>query len=282
MKITVLTENNPDFSNSALIHEHGLSLHINFQEKNILFDAGITDAFAKNAATLGTDLAAVDVAVISHHHYDHGGGLADFLAMNNKAKIYLKRAPAGDGYFKALGFFKRYIGLEPGLLEKHSDRFVFVDNDIEIFPGVFLFPKIEIIYPKPKGNRYLYLKQGSSWQRDDFSHELLMVLKDHDGLTIISGCSHNGVLNMIDTATKKFDEVLVKALIGGFHLVGLPMFNTMAGSKEEVAEIGRKTLRYPIERVYAGHCTGQKAYHVLKGVMGEQLDQLHTGKVISL
>jgi len=282
MKITILAENNPAPSNSTLIHEHGLSLHINFQGNKILFDTGVTDAFAKNAANLGIDLAAVDLAVISHHHYDHGGGLADFMVMNQKAKIYLKRAPQGEEYYKAFGFKNRYIGLEPGLLDNHSNRVVFVDHDIEIFPGLFLLPNIEITYPKPKGNRYMYLKQGSTWQRDEVSHELLMVIKNQDDLVIISGCSHNGVLNMVATASKKFAGVPIKALIGGFHLVGLPMFNTMAGSKRQIAEIGRKMLRYPIEKVYAGHCTGQKAYHVLNGVMGEQIDQLHTGMEISL
>jgi len=79
-----------------------------------------------------------------------------------------------------------------------------------------------------------------------------------------------------------FEEISIKAIIGGFHLIGLPMFNTMAGSKSEVEDIGKRVPTYPVKTVYSGHCTGQKAYQVLKQVMGEKLDQLHTGTTIEI
>ena len=126
------------------------------------------------------------------------------------------------------------------------------------------------------------MKNDSEWRLDDFSHELLLVIKENDSLVIFSGCSHNGMLNMIDTVHEEFDGIPIKAVIGGFHLVGLPMFNTMAGSRSEVEDIGRRALTYPVESVYSGHCTGQKAYRVLKNVMGEKLNQLHTGAVIEI
>jgi 7,8-dihydropterin-6-yl-methyl-4-(beta-D-ribofuranosyl)aminobenzene 5'-phosphate synthase len=279
MKITILTENSPAPSNADLIHEHGLSVHIAFRGKHILFDMGISDAFTKNAELLGINLGEVDLAVISHHHYDHGGGIAHFLELNKNAKIYLGEAPDGEGYFKALGFINRYVGLDTHIFESHPDRFSFVDEDIEVMPDVYIIPKIEFRYPKPKGNKYIFLKKDSGWQRDDFSHEMLLVIKESDGLVVLSGCSHNGILNMVDTVNKKFPELPIKALIGGFHLVGLPMFNTMAGSKREVENIGRQTLAYPVQAIYSGHCTGQKAYGVLKGVMGEKLNPLHTGTI---
>jgi 7,8-dihydropterin-6-yl-methyl-4-(beta-D-ribofuranosyl)aminobenzene 5'-phosphate synthase len=280
MKITILTENSPAPTNVDLIHEHGLSVHITFRDKHILFDMGISDAFKKNAQSLGINLAAVDLGVISHHHYDHGGGMAHFLELNNNAKIYLGEAPDGEGYFKTLGFIKRYIGLDSRIFENHPDRFSFVGDDIEVLPDVYIIPKLEFTYPKPKGNRYLYLKKDSVWQRDDFSHEMLLVIKEGAGLVVFSGCSHNGILNMLDTVNKKFPGLPIKTLIGGFHLVGLPMFNSMAGSKREVENIGRQTLSYPVQTIYSGHCTGQKAYGVLKGVMGEKLNPLHTGAIL--
>ena len=117
---------------------------------------------------------------------------------------------------------------------------------------------------------------------DDFSHELMLVIREKDGLVIFSGCSHNGMLNMIDTVNKKFAGFPIKAVIGGFHLIGLPPFNSMGDSKAEIGEIGRQTLTYPIDAVYSGHCTGQKAYTVLKDEMSEKLTQLHTGMVIEI
>ena len=77
MKITVLLENTSTQSN--LTAEHGLSLLIETKPHIILFDMGQSDAFAKNAERLGIDLALVDTAILSHGHYDHGGGLKAFL-----------------------------------------------------------------------------------------------------------------------------------------------------------------------------------------------------------
>ena len=87
MIITVLSENLT--SSDKLGSEHGLSLYIETETHKILFDTGASGLFAENAGKLGVDLAKVDLAVISHGHYDHGGGLKTFLGINNRAKIYL-------------------------------------------------------------------------------------------------------------------------------------------------------------------------------------------------
>lgn len=280
MKITILVENTASPSNTELQGEHGLSIHVLHNDKSILFDMGTSDAFVKNASVLGVDLSSVDIAVISHHHFDHGGGLSAFLQLNQEAKIYLRNAPDGKSYFRAFWFLKRPIGLDESLFEAYPERFVFVDENVEILPDVFIISKIELSYPKPKGNKYLYLKRDSEWHLDDFSHELMLVIREKDGLVIFSGCSHNGMLNMIDTVNKQFDGFPIKAVVGGFHLIGLPMFNTMAGREAEIREIGRKALNYPVDIVYSGHCTGQKAYTVLKDEMSEKLSPLHTGMII--
>jgi len=282
MKITVLVENTEDPSGAGLIHEHGLSLYVEFEGKTILFDTGASDAYSKNADVLGIDISSVDVAVLSHHHYDHGGGLSNFLDNNKSAKIYLRENPNGKSYFRALWVIERYIGLDERIFENHPDRFNFVGKFVPILPDVYIIPKIETVYPKPKGNKLLFVKTNTGWELDDFTHELIMVIKDTDGLVVFSGCSHNGIVNMIDTVSKEFPGMPIKAVIGGFHLIGLPKINTMAGSRAEVEEIGKKTLSYNPTSVYSGHCTGKKAYRVLKGVMGETLNQLYTGAVLTI
>jgi len=112
MKITVLIENTKSPDRVELLYEHGLSIHIAFQGNSILFDMGASEAFSKNADVLGIDLSGVNSAVISHHHFDHGGGLSRFIELNKAANIFLDEAPDGESYFKALGFIKRYIGLD--------------------------------------------------------------------------------------------------------------------------------------------------------------------------
>jgi len=102
MKITSLIENNPSPERQDLRAEFGLSLHIEHEGAGILFDTGATGAFSRNAPQLGIDLTAVDVAVLSHHHFDHGGGLAAFLEQNSRAVVYLKRPVEGVPYGRAV------------------------------------------------------------------------------------------------------------------------------------------------------------------------------------
>src|SRR5512139_3374325 len=96
MKVTTLIENRSSTANPNLVAEWGLSLHINFNDHNILFDTGATCAFTKNAEQLSVNLASVDTAVLSHHHYDHGGGLRRFFDANTKAKVHLGTSPGGE------------------------------------------------------------------------------------------------------------------------------------------------------------------------------------------
>ena len=142
MKITTLIENHTSDAIPDLTAEHGLSLHIEYDGQSILFDTGATGAFSDNAARLGVDLSAVDLVVLSHHHYDHGGGLSAFLETNSHAKVYLRTADEGEPYVRAFGLIRRYIGLDKTLFERYADRFIFVDQFLEIAPGVFVFAKI--------------------------------------------------------------------------------------------------------------------------------------------
>jgi 7,8-dihydropterin-6-yl-methyl-4-(beta-D-ribofuranosyl)aminobenzene 5'-phosphate synthase len=104
-----------------------------------------------------------------------------------------------------------------------------------------------------------------------------MAIKEDGKLVVFTGCSHNGILNMVDTVARAFKDIPIKALIGGFHLVAAPPFNFMAASKSEVEELAKSVLNYPIEKTYTGHCTGTKAFLILKDVMGERIMDIQTG-----
>ena len=279
MKVTALVENTRLEDRQDLSPEWGLSLHIRHDGAQILFDTGATETFGHNAERLGVDIREVDVVVVSHHHYDHGGGLAHFLETNSKAKVYLRRNQAGDPHIRAFfGIVNRYVGLDRSVLRKNADRFEFVDAFTQIRPDVFLLTEIGNRYPLPKGNRHLFVEDGGTRELDRFEHELILVVRDKEGLVVVTGCAHRGILNMVDAVSSQFQGLPIKAVFGGFHLIGgLPMLNTMAGSRREVEGIGEEMLKYPIKKVYTGHCTGPKAYRVLKDVMGDKLEYLPTG-----
>jgi 7,8-dihydropterin-6-yl-methyl-4-(beta-D-ribofuranosyl)aminobenzene 5'-phosphate synthase len=282
MRVVALLENTRAEGKQDLSPEHGLSLYVEHDDQRLLFDTGATQAFRQNAERLGIDIAGVDAAVISHHHFDHGGGLPYFLEANPDAKVYLRKCEEGDYTFRAFGIIKKYIGLDTELFQRYPDRFEFVEGFTEILSGVFILTEIEKRYPLPKGNRRLFVERAGVRSLDNFEHELVMVVKEKTGLVVFTGCAHGGILNMIDTVVRRFPGVAIKAVLGGFHLVGVPVLNTMAGSRREVADIGREMLKYPIDSVYTGHCTGMKAYQILKRVMGEKLQHLPTGSEVVL
>lgn len=277
MHIAVLVENRPSKTDSRLVSEWGFSLHVTLNGQNVLFDMGASGAFAHNAKQLSVDLASVHAAVLSHHHVDHGGGLRQFLALNSTAKIYLGQAPNGDCFAKILGLVKKYVGLDKALMTAYASRFQAITEPTEILPDVYLLPHILSTHPKPKGNKHIFLKHDGTFTLDDFSHEIVMAIKEAGKLAVFTGCSHHGILNMVDTVAKEFQGIPIKAVIGGFHLIGVPPLNFMADSKSEVEALGRSILNYPIAETYTGHCTGTTAFRVLKAVMGDRLTDIQTG-----
>ena len=282
MRVTTLIENDRIEDRDDLVAEFGLSLHVDTGESRVLFDTGSTGAFADNADALGIDLSAVDLAVLSHQHFDHGGGLERFFKINRQAKVYLRRSNIANRFFKGLTEESHPVGIELSLFERHSDRFVFINRTAEIAPNVFLLTDIPSTHPRPQGNSHLYVERGGRLRKDPFDHELVMVVRAVDGLVVFSGCAHNGILNMIDAAANHRPEDRIQAVIGGFHLMGVPQSDSMAGSRAEVEHIGRRILELGPSKVYTSHCTGEKAFQVLQGVMGETLEAFHTGSIIEV
>ncbi len=279
MRVTTLIENERLEGRDDLTPEFGLSLHIEAGGTRILFDTGSSGAFAGNAERLGIDLHAVDVAVLSHHHFDHGGGLETFLEANRTAPVYLRAAACKNRQFRALGVIRRSIGIDCTLFDRFPDRFRAVAEETEIAPGAWVLTDIPGDHARPTGNRHLFVENEGGVESDPFDHELTLAIEDDDGLVVFTGCSHSGILNMIDGVTRRFPGKPIRAVFGGFHLIGLPMLNTMSASRDQVRSMAASILDVPVGRVYTGHCTGPKAYRVLEQVMGDRLQSFPTGTV---
>lgn len=282
MRVTTLIENDAIGGRDDLVPEHGLSLLIETGTTTILFDTGATGVFADNAVAMGVDLTGVDVAVLSHHHFDHGGGLARFLELNPSALVYLRDTPLTPRWLKALAVVKRPIGIDLDVVEAARDRFRFIAEDTEIASGVWLLTDIATTHPRPEGNRMLYVERDGRLEPDPFDHELILVVHEPDGMVVFTGCSHSGILNMVETAAVRFPDTPIKAVLGGFHLVGLPMFNTMAASRSEVEALARAVLDRVDGPVFTGHCTGRKGFAALSAVTGDRLRPIHTGSLIEV
>lgn len=259
MKITVLMENTALCENMAF--EHGLSLYIEANGKRILFDMGQSDAFAKNAEALGVDLGAVDIAVLSHGHYDHGGGLARFLEINDHAPVYLQRQAFGDYYHGP----EKYIGLAKAL--KQSARLRYVDEDFTIDGFLSLHACNTAAPTRPVEAFGLSELIDGAHVPDRFAHEQYLLIREGEKRVLISGCAHKGVVNI----ARWFQP---DVLIGGFHLAKLnPEIPEQQAKLETIA--GELTS-IPCE-YYTGHCTGAPAFGFLKQKIGERLHALSTG-----
>ena len=262
MKLITLIENTT--CDEALACEHGLSLYIEACGQRILFDAGQTGAFADNAEKMGVDLSQVDLCILSHGHYDHGGGLKRFLEVNDHAKVYVSRHAFGD-YYNAE---EKYIGLDWELLSE--ERIVFVGDNLTLSDTLSLhscsnYPQV---YFTPAYG--MQVKRRDQLEADDFRHEMYLLIREGERRIIVSGCSHRGVMNL---KTWFAPDVL----IGGFHLMKLDPEKEATRLKFTALELMKQETVY-----YTGHCTGDAQYDALKIHMGERLQRLTTGAVFEI
>ena len=264
MKISVLMEN------TAVLHEfqaeHGLSLYLETGRHKILFDTGQSGAFAENAKRLGVDLAAVDLAVLSHGHYDHGGGLKTFLSLNRSAPVYLSRY-AFEEHLNPAG---QYNGLDPELADNPQlipvGDFRKLDKGIELFSCNDRERRFKI---NPSG---LAVRRDGSVYPEDFRHEQYLLVDENGMRFLFTGCSHKGVVNL----TEWF---LPDVLIGGFHFMKLEPKKD--AGKKALDETARELLRHNTV-YYTCHCTGADSYAYLKAKMGDRLYYLSAGQTLEL
>ncbi len=274
MIITTLVENiseNPDLG-----AEHGLSLYIETKRHKILFDTGASQLFAENADKMGVDLAAVDIVILSHGHYDHGGGLKTFLALNQTAKIYMNMNAFQNHYSQSIFSQQKYIGLDQGLFP--NSRFVFVEDGLIIDEELELFSRINGNRFSPSGNQDLYMEYDGELQQDNFSHEQNLIIRENGKTLLVAGCAHKGIVNIVDQFFRD-KKRMPDVVIGGFHL-----YNGAAKRDEEssiVAGIGQALSETEVQ-YYTGHCTGIKSCEHLKEILGDKLGYISTGSQISL
>jgi len=255
--------------------EHGLSLYIETRKHKVLFDMGKTDMFIRNARKMNVNISDVDVAVISHGHYDHGGGLKYFLENNNTAKIYVNNK-AFESHFSKRPNGIADIGLDIGI--KENDRIVFVGDYICIDDELELFSNVSGKELFSLSNKSLLMKKCGELTEDDFAHEQNLIINENGKSFLFAGCAHNGIVNIIE----RFETLKGKqadVIIGGFHL-----FNPSTNQTEDpelIKAIGEK-LKISGSQYYTCHCTGLTAFEQLKEVLGNKIGYLATGMVVEL
>lgn len=258
MQITALVENTSQDKKFGT--EHGLSLYIEAGSQKILFDMGQSGLFADNAKVLGISLSDVTIAVLSHGHYDHGGGLAKFLEINKKAPVYISRY-AFEGHYNGT---EKYIGLNRNL--RVNERLIYTDDIVSIGKDLMLYSCNKNPKKFHLGSFGLNAEVNGEMLPDDFRHEQYLLIEEDGKKVLISGCSHKGILDI----TEWFQP---DVLVGGFHFSKLPLDDTLAEYAKHLNQFNTS--------FYTCHCTGTPQYEFMEKYM-EHLFYLSAGQSISI
>ncbi len=223
MKLVLLVENNSLYD--TFFHaEHGFSAYIEDEGKKILYDTGYSDAFIKNAEQMGIDLTELDYVIVSHGHYDHAGGVKHLIEYY-KSKG-LKRKPVFLSASEDLLLYKYNFEVDKATgfdvdaetLNKFFDvRFVSEPMNLTerlIFMGqVERLNDFECQIPQNK-------KLKNEEYIDDFIDEDSQLVYKHKNneISIITGCSHNGICNIMSYAKKITGIDNINSVVGGLHL----------------------------------------------------------------
>lgn len=267
MKIVTLMEDTP--GKQICGYEHGLSLYLETERHCLLFDTGASAMTIENARKLNVDLRKVDTVVISHGHYDHAGGLLTFCQENSHAKIYLQNH-ADDDYFHGL----KYIGIDKRIMT--LPQLNIISGEKRIDQELFIFSHIKGRKMFANSNRELSKRINGQNIQDQFEHEQCLAVFSEGKKILLSGCAHNGMMNILDRYHELFG-CHPDIVISGFHLQKKTDYTL-----QEITDI--KVLAEKLLQTnaifYTGHCTGKEAFDVMKTIMNDHLTCIHSGDQI--
>jgi len=248
--------------------EWGYSALVEVDGHKILYDTGASpDLVLKNAAALKIDLHDVEDVVLSHNHWDHVSGLMtlrrEYMKDNPQA---MSRVHVGARIFEPR---LTAAGEDHNGLLKVKDEypatggaFIVHDKPTEIFPGVWFSGPVPRPHDEKNWSPGLSLRTGQGLVEDNVPEDSALIFNTADGLVILTGCAHAGIVNIADYAVTMLSapDVRVLALVGGLHL--------FSASDQTLAWTGESLKRYKVQYLLAGHCTGFEPTYRLRESLG--------------
>jgi len=275
LQITTLSENTAGLG--GLMAEWGLSILVESEEINILFDTGQSLSASHNAEIMGIDLSRIDKIVLSHGHFDHTGGLKQaLLRIGKEIEIIAHPDIWAAKYSRHQGQEARYIGIpfHRQTLESLGAKFslsrepVRLSDNITTSGEIPMTTEYEIIEP------HLQVKEGRRFKPDKLLDDQALIITTGAGLVVILGCAHHGVINTLYHAQKLTGVEAIYAVFGGCHLISATeerIWLTIAALKE----LG-------VQLLGLSHCTGLAASAIMAREFGERFLFNIAGTAISL
>lgn len=245
--LTILVDN--VVRGRGLLAQHGFSVWCESGSSRILFDAGACGrVLTSNAAALGTDLSAATDIVLSHGHWDHGGGLVTAMSLCGSAKIWIPAGALMPRWHRAESGL-RDIALPQTVRERlvvGRSRWTEVAGPVRIGEGVWLTGPIP--GARPEWAHRDLLRNEIMDIPDDVPEEQALVLETPDGLVVVVGCAHFGVDNLLDFLAASFPGRPPRSLVGGLHLESAPQ-QELSRQADRLRDLG-------VRCVVPCHCSG--------------------------
>lgn len=273
MKILCAVENSAQ-RGSRFWGEHGLAYRIEHGGRCALFDTGQSGSvLLHNLALSGESLADVDALILSHAHYDHTGGVATVLAQKPDLPIY-----AGSDIFRPRYSIREErptsIGLHFTEWEMRQEADLRLsDEPVEVIDRVWTTGAIRE-RPEPEGRSAHHFVRGEEgWEPDPYRDDMSVVLEVEEGLMVVCGCCHAGLLNTLAHVRRTFARPIV-AVLGGTHL---------AGADEAYLQhvVTQLRDRYAQPHLYLNHCTGERAFVALAHAFGDLVHPFPAGAMLA-
>lgn len=264
--------------------EHGLSFLIKTNNYKILFDVGQTGAVLDNAKLMGEDLKDVDFIILSHGHDDHTGGLEKVLEVNKTAKIIMKKKVLQQKYSNTTENMKE-IGFKLRVRYKeYPNEFIFLEKDYILNENIKVITEISEYTDFEKIEQKLFVKDNNNYVVDKFQDELFLIIEKDKKLNIITGCSHNGIINILKSAMNKTKVDSINLVLGGMHLSGMKLDKEALKEKNDgkIEKTIEELKKININKIYTNHCTGIDGFIKLKNAMGDKISYSYTGSKIRI
>ena len=264
LTITQLVENAA--GGPGLLGEHGAAFFIEADEHCILFDTGQGLALRHNAERLGLPFDRVSAIALSHGHYDHSGGLVCALEMTGPVDLYLHPA-ALSWKFNRHG---RAIGspVDWETLRSLTRRMVPTRESTAICPGLLLTGEIPRVHAIEDAGGPFY-SDAECQVADEVPDDQALVIDTRDGLVVILGCGHSGVVNTLDYIETLLPGRPLHALMGGMHLV--------RADNERLELTVQALARRGLALLAPNHCTGLAAIYRLRQCFPTQFRESPVG-----